>query len=141
MERLPGWAKQLLAEARVARLALLDETDHPRVLPVTYALVGEALYSAIDDKPKGRPAADLARLRFLRRRPEAALLVDRYSDDWSALAWVQVLGRVEILEVDARPEASAALAAKYEPYRRRLPAGPLIELTPERALSWRADPH
>ena len=37
-----------------------------------------------------------------------------------------------------RPEAIAALRAKYEPYRHRLPDGPLLELTPVRALHWRA---
>jgi hypothetical protein len=46
---------------------------------------------------------------------------------------------VEVLdEPAARPEALAALGAKYEPYRRRPPGGPLLELTPERALHWRA---
>jgi PPOX class probable F420-dependent enzyme len=129
----------MVAEARVGRLGLLDDSDKPRVLPVTFALVGEALYSAIDEKPKRRAGEELARLRFLRRRPEAALLVDHYSDDWGALAWVQILGRVEIVDASARPQALAALVAKYEPYRSP-PAGPLIELIPERALSWAASP-
>jgi hypothetical protein len=32
----------------------------------------------------------------------------------------------------------AALAAKYADYARRPPPGPLLRLTVERALSWRA---
>ena len=32
----------------------------------------------------------------------------------------------------------AALAAKYEPYAERTPPGPLMRLTVERALYWRA---
>jgi PPOX class probable F420-dependent enzyme len=120
----------------VARLGLLDAEDRPRVLPVTFALAGNAIWTAIDQKPKreGEPA----RVRFLRRRPEAALTVDVYDDDWSALAWVQVLGRVEVLQAGSGPAALEALGAKYPQYRDDPPRGPLLRLAPERALWWRA---
>jgi PPOX class probable F420-dependent enzyme len=114
---------------------MLDDDDRPRVLPVTYALAGGALYSAVDDKPKR--AGEPARVRYLRRRPEAALTVDHYDDDWTALAWVQVLGRVEVVEA-VGGEGMSALADKYEPYRQNTPPGPLLRLSPERALCWRA---
>ncbi len=140
LAELPGWARELLGEARVGHLGLLDEDDRPRVLPVTFALAGERLYSVVDEKPKRVPGAELARVRYLRRRPAAALTVDRYDDDWSRLAWVQVLGTVEVHDdPTTRAGAFAALAAKYEPYRRRVPEGPLLELVPERVLRWRAD--
>jgi PPOX class probable F420-dependent enzyme len=136
LEALPAWAAELLASERVARLAYLDESDRPRVLPVTFAVSGGAIWSAIDEKPKR--VAEPARVRCLRRRPDAALVVDVYDDDWSRLAWVQVLGRVEVVTVDAAPEAVAALAVKYEPYAERTPPGPLLRLEIERALHWRA---
>jgi PPOX class probable F420-dependent enzyme len=133
---LPRWARELLEEGGVARLGLLDDTDRPRVLPVTYAVEGGAIWSAIDRKPKRTP--EPARLRWLRRRPEAALTVDRYSDDWSELAWVQVLGRIEVREASEAPDALGALARKYRPYREQPPPGPLLRLVPERILYWRA---
>jgi PPOX class probable F420-dependent enzyme len=136
LETLPDWAATLLGGERVARLAYLDEEDRPRVLPVTFAVSGDAVWSAIDDKPKR--AAEPARVRCLRRRPEAALVVDLYDDDWTRLAWVQLLGRVDVVEVEAAPDAIAALAAKYEPYAARTPPGPLLRLAVERALNWRA---
>jgi PPOX class probable F420-dependent enzyme len=136
LEGLPGWGRELLAAERVARLAFIDDEDRPRVLPVTYAVLGDSVWSAIDDKPKR--AAEPARLRYLRRRPEAALCVDRYSDDWSRLAWVQLLGRIDILPAGESPAALKALSARYEPYRERTPPGPLLRLSVERALSWRA---
>jgi PPOX class probable F420-dependent enzyme len=136
VDGLPEWAAELLAAARVARLGLLDDDGAPRVLPVTFALAGGRVYSAVDDKPKRRPGV-VARVRFLRARPRAALTVDRYDDDWSQLAWVQLLGTVEVLDDPAlRPDAMAALAAKYAPYRERPPDGPLLELTVTRALCW-----
>ncbi len=127
----------MLDSARVGRLGLVDDRDRPRVLPVTFALCGGAIYSAVDRKPKR--SAEPARLRYLRRRPEAALTVDRYEDDWSELAWVQVLGRVELIAAVDDEAAMDALAAKYAPYRDDPPPGPLLRLVPERALHWRAD--
>ena len=136
LETLPEWARELLATERVARLAYRDDDDRPRVLPVTFAVARDVVWSAIDDKPKR--TADPARLAYLRRRPEAALLVDVYDEDWTKLAWVQLLGRVDVLAADSEPEAMAALAAKYEPYAREAPPGPLLRLTVERSLYWRA---
>ena len=136
LETLPDWASDLIATERVARLAYLDDDERPRVLPVTFAVAGGAVWSAIDEKPKRSP--EPARVAYLRRRPEASLLVDRYDDDWSRLAWVQLLGRVDVLPAGDPPEAMAALAAKYEPYAERTPPGPLLRLTVERTLHWRA---
>lgn len=134
---LPGWAQELIAREPVARLGLVDDSGGPRVLPVTFALCGGALVSAVDDKPKRVEGRELARVRWLRRNPAAALTVDRYSDDWSRLAWVQVICRAAVLD-DAPPGALEALAAKYAPYRERPPSGPFVVLEPERVLHWSA---
>jgi PPOX class probable F420-dependent enzyme len=128
----------LLAGSRVGRLGLLDDAGAPRVLPVTYALDGESLVTAVDQKPKQRTGEALARVRWLRARPAAALTVDHYDDDWSALAWVQVLGSVRVVDAASAPEAMAALAERYEPYRTDPPAGPLLVLEPDRLLWWHA---
>jgi PPOX class probable F420-dependent enzyme len=128
----------LLADARVGRLGLLDDDGAPRVLPVTYAVSGESLVSAVDQKPKQRSGEQLARVRWLRARPAAALTVDHYDDDWSALAWVQALGSVRVLDALSAPEAMAALAERYAPYRGDPPAGPLLVLEPDRLLWWHA---
>jgi PPOX class probable F420-dependent enzyme len=131
-----AWADELLRTAQVGRLGILDLEGAPRVLPVTFALADGRIWSAIDRKPKrsGEPA----RLRFLRRDPRAALTVDRYSDDWDQLAWVQVLGRIEIVEAKEGAAGLEALTEKYEPYRDEPPPGPLLALEPERFLWWRA---
>ena len=137
LTELEQWARELLERSPVARLGLLDEGDRPRVLPVTFAVAGERIWSAIDRKPK-RSDTEPARLRFIRRRPEVALTVDRYDDDWTRLAWVQVLGRASIHPAEEEPEALTALSEKYEQYSAEPPPGPLIAIEPERALAWRA---
>ncbi|HKP21574.1 MAG TPA: pyridoxamine 5'-phosphate oxidase family protein, partial [Thermoleophilaceae bacterium] len=137
LETLPSWAAELLGRARVARLGYVDGDDRPRVLPVTFAVADGLVWTAIDDeKPKRR--AEPARVEYLRRRPDASVLVDEYDDDWTRLAWLQLLGRVTVVGVDEAPGAMDALAAKYAQYAARTPPGPLLRIEVERALHWRA---
>jgi PPOX class probable F420-dependent enzyme len=139
LDELQPWGIELLERARVAHLGFVDGHGCPRVLPVTFALAEGAAWSAVDDKPKRVAGRELARVRWLRERPEAALTVDRYDDDWSRLAWVQLLGRVTVVDEPASdPGGLAALVGKYPHYRERAPAGPLLRLDVERALAWRA---
>jgi PPOX class probable F420-dependent enzyme len=135
---LPAWARTLLADSRAAHLGLLDDGGGPRVLPITFALSGARLVSAIDYKPKSVPADRLARVRWLRARPRAALTVDRYDEDWSRLEWVQALGTVRLIDAADAATELEALSARYEPYRERPPDGPVLVLEPERLLWWRA---
>jgi PPOX class probable F420-dependent enzyme len=136
---LPSWASDLLESARVAHLGLADERGHPRVLPVTFALAEGRVWSAVDEKPKRASGEDLARVRFLRREPHAALTVDRYDDDWERLAWVQVLGEVSVLDAAEGRPGLASLRAKYPQYRDAPPPGPVLALEPRRFLFWRAE--
>lgn len=135
---LPKWARTLLERSRVARLGMVDDEGGPRVLPVTYALANGALVTAIDHKPKQTPPDRLARVRWLRARPRAALTVDHYAEDWSELGWVQAIGPVAILEAADAADAIAALTDRYPQYRDRAPAGPVLSLAPDRVLWWRA---
>ncbi len=108
------------------------------MLPVTYAVAGETLVSAVDHKPKRHPGEQLARIRWLRARPRAALTIDRYDEEWAELEWVQALGTVRIVDPAQAPAAIAALTNRYPQYRDRPPAGPVLELAPERLIWWRA---
>jgi PPOX class probable F420-dependent enzyme len=136
--KLPGWALALVAQERVARLGLTDDDGAPRVLPVTFAVDGGTFVTAVDDKRKRVAGERLARVRWLRARPRAALTIDHYDDDWSSLAWVQALGQVEIVDAGAAPTSLAALKERYAPYRERPPSGPILRLHAERLLWWHA---
>ena len=138
LDTLPPWALELVTEAPVGHLGLIDDDGRPRVLPVTFALVDGELWSAVDDKPKCRPGSELARVRWLRTRPASVLTVDRYDDDWSRLAWVQILGATTVVDAAGQDHVVDALAARYPVYREQRPGGPLLRLSPERALCWRA---
>ena len=76
-------------------------------MPICFALAGDVLYSAVDQKPKR--SRDLRRLRNMRERRWATVLVDHYEEDWSALWWVRLRGRARVL--DDGEESRRALAA------------------------------
>lgn len=137
LDKLPEWADALLEDERVAHLALLDATGHPRVLPVTYAVCDGAAWTVIDNKPK-RPDRVPARVRWLRERPGAALTVDHYDADWSRLRWVQLIGEMAVLDVDATSAGMRALIRRYPQYLTDPPPGPLLRLDVTRAIWWSA---
>jgi hypothetical protein len=51
---------------------------------------------------------------------------------------VQLLGTVEVLEAARARPGVEALSAKYPQYRDQPPPGPVLRLTVDRALHWRA---
>jgi PPOX class probable F420-dependent enzyme len=126
-------------EARVGRLATVDAQGRPHLVPICFALDGDVLYSAVDEKPKR--SRNLERLRNIRARPEATVLVDHYEENWSRLWWVRLRVEASVLEPDAESgRALALLAEKYEQYRREPPAGPVIRLDIREWLGWSAAP-
>src|SRR2546423_4247316 len=127
--------RRRLEEAHVARLATVDATGRPHVVPVTFAAEDDTLFFAVDAKPKR--TADLKRLRNIAANPSVSLLVDHYEDDWSLLWWVRVDGTARV--VSAGPDADRAidlLASKYEQYRRVRPPGPVIAISIDRMTGW-----
>lgn len=138
-----GWtvddtdARQRFAASPVARLATVRPDGTPHVVPVTFALEGDVLSTAVDHKPKRHQR--LQRLDNLRHQPRCALLVDHYESDWSALWWARVDGDAEIVEEpDAAHPGLLALADRYPAYQRAAPEGPLIVVTVVRWTGWAA---
>jgi PPOX class probable F420-dependent enzyme len=124
-----------VAAARAGHLATVRPDGRPHVVVCCFAASGDTVYSAVDDKPK--TTRQLQRLRNLAAHPEAALLVDQYTDDWTALWWVRVDGAGRLLSRDDEHErAMALLAEKYDQYRRRPPSGPLIAIDIHRWTAW-----
>jgi PPOX class probable F420-dependent enzyme len=130
-----SWERARLEAAPVARLATVRPQGTPHLVVVTFALVGDRVVSAVDQKPK-RTAA-LQRLRNVEVHPDVSLLVDHYEDDWAKLWWVRVDGVAEVVTDDARrSELLPPLVAKYPAYRDDLPAGPVLLIDVRRTTSW-----
>jgi PPOX class probable F420-dependent enzyme len=131
------------AEGRVARLATVDETGYPHVVPVCYATNGQAYYSPLDAKPKKSPVNRLKRVRNIRANPRVALLIDHYEEDWARLRFVMVQGRAELLDGGTEwKTARRLLEAKYPQYRALPlpPEGPVIKIVPDHVVRWSPGP-
>ncbi|MFG1947367.1 TIGR03668 family PPOX class F420-dependent oxidoreductase [Nonomuraea sp. NPDC048826] len=129
-------ARRRFAGGRVARLATVGAEGRPRLVPVTFAVVGDRVVTAVDHKPKR--TADLRRLRDIRANPCVSLLVDHYEDDWARLWWARADGTAAVAE-DGPDRAAAldALVEKYGQYREHRPAGPVILVEISRWSGWR----
>jgi PPOX class probable F420-dependent enzyme len=123
-----------VAGARVARLATADARGRPHVVPISFALSGERLYSAVDAKPK--ETRRLKRLVNIAANPSVSVLVDHYEEDWTRLWWVRLDGQAAVVEEPLERERGLALLVeKYDQYRAEAPPGPLLAIQVE---SWRA---
>lgn len=130
--------RRFLGAHRVAHFASADAAGAPHVLPVCYAVLGDSAYFSIDEKPKRVAASRLKRLRNIAENPQAALVVDRYDEDWSRLGWVMLRGRAEVLTAgEEHAAAQAALRERYPQYRAmRLDALPVVAIRIRRASAW-----
>ena len=130
--------RRFLDAQRVARLATADAAGRPHVVPICYALIGNTVYFTIDEKPKKQPGARLKRLANLRENPLAALVVDRYHDDWSRLGWVMVQGRAEVLASGSEHDlAQAHLRARYPQLASmRIEGLPVVAVRVDHVASW-----
>jgi PPOX class probable F420-dependent enzyme len=133
--------RAFLGGARRALLATTAPDGRSRLVPICFVLdpVQPVLYTPIDEKPKTLDEPHrLARVRDLLADPRVSILVDRWDEDWTLLAWLRGLGRASLLEPDAEHGlAVIALRAKYPQYAtHRLEARPMIRIVIERTRSW-----
>ncbi len=130
-------ARRRFAAAAVARLATVGAAGHPHLVPVTFAVDGDRIYTAVDAKPK--TTVNLRRLRNIAEQPRVAVLADHYEEDWAALWWVRADGLASIVDQPAdmaRP--FQLLAARYPQYRASPPVGPVISVQVRRWSGWAA---
>jgi PPOX class probable F420-dependent enzyme len=128
-----------LEAARVARLATVDEQGQPHLVPICFALEGDVVYSAVDEKPKRSRV--LKRLENIRAHPGVAMLIDHYEEDWSRLWWVRLDGTARIVESGPEYErALTLLVEKYDQYRAEAPQGPVIVIRVKRRRTWSGGP-
>src|SRR2546421_5107435 len=108
--------RRRLSEARVARLATVDDRGRPHLVPFVFVLDGDTIYSPIDRKPK--TTTRLQRLRNIERNPNTTVLADHYEEDWTTARWVRArgLGRVLARGDPAIARAEDLFTPKYEQY-------------------------
>jgi PPOX class probable F420-dependent enzyme len=142
--------RAFMAAERRGILATVTPEGRPRLVPVCFVLTDRSdrlgrpiLYTPVDEKPKKvEDPMRLGRVQDLLVLPEASILVDRWDENWTRLAWVRADGTGEILEPQPHERedhaaAVAALRGKYPQYREQaLDQRPIIRLALTRAVSW-----
>ena len=145
--------RAFLDQARTATLATVRPAGGARLVPICFALSPDddagrpILYTPLDEKPKrSADVHDLARVKDILVLPEVALLVDRWDEDWSRLAWLRLYGTAELLEPQPHEVNEHALAVEllrkqYAQYATHaLEQRPMIRIRVDRALGWTATP-
>jgi PPOX class probable F420-dependent enzyme len=140
MSGIPAAVAGFIADGRVGRLGTADASGQPLVVPICYAWDGDALFSAIDAKPKSRPGAGLRRIRNIAENPKVSVVIDRYDEDWRELRYVIIQGEATLLtrgEDFAR--GADLLLAKYAQYRAMgldRAEGLMIKVAPSKVTHW-----
>jgi PPOX class probable F420-dependent enzyme len=131
-------ARERFAAARVARLATVDGTGRPHLVPMVFAVDADTIYSAVDAKPKRSTA--LRRLANVAADPRVSVLVDHYDEEWTELWWVRADGTARVLPAaDTEGQrAIALLAARYPQYAQTPPPGPVLAVDVTRWSAWAA---
>ena len=99
-EIIDGAWRAFVASRRTATLATTTEDGQARLVPICFVVdepgrpaAPVTLWTPLDDKPKQDPnVRRLARVRDIGDRPGVTLLFERWSEDWSRLAWLRARG-------------------------------------------------
>lgn len=135
MKLSPLVARERFAASPIARLATADAHGVPHAVPVTFVVLDDVVYFAVDHKPKS--TWNLRRLRNVRENPAVTVLVDHYDEDWSTLWWARADGQGQVLEGgQQRDRAVGFLCGKYDQYEGSPPQGPVVAIRVEKWSGW-----
>jgi PPOX class probable F420-dependent enzyme len=133
----PDEARSRFETGRVARLATVDAEGAPHVVPVTFALEGDRIVTAVDAKPKR--ASSLKRLANVAANPRVSLLVDEYDEDWDRLWWARADGLARVVDLGPDLDRSISLLReRYAQYTTVALIGPAVVVEVERWVGWSA---
>ena len=132
--------EEFIERARVARLATVDYTSKPHLVPVVFVFDGNHFFIPIDQKRKTVKPQGLKRIKNIQNNPNVALLIDEYSEEWTELAFVTIQGKASIANktegnIQMR-EAYKKLMTKYIQYQKVGIGEMCIIITPEKVALW-----
>ena len=132
--------EEFIERARVARLATVDSSSKPHLVPVVFVFDANHFFIPIDEKRKATKPDKLKRIKNIQHNPNVALLIDNYSEDWTRLAFVMIQGKAKIVsrtqeDIQVR-EAYKKLTIKYLQYEKVEVGEMCIIIAPEKVALW-----
>ena len=107
---LPDAVRRFVAEARVCRLATVDPSGEPHVVPVCPVFDGDrTLYVDV-----GRKSANA---RNVAANPCAEVVLDEYDENWSLLRGALLHCDVQVVTGEERDHAWKLIRRKYPQYK------------------------
>src|SRR5262245_12805045 len=132
--------RHFIGSHTVARLATADAHGQPHVIPFCYAFDGEHFYFVVDEKPKKQTGKPLKRIRNILENPQVSLVIDDYSDDWSQLAYVLVMGAAQLVDDETEYTTTLVLLRERYPQYRSMrllfPDNAMVRITPQKVIAW-----
>jgi coenzyme F420-0:L-glutamate ligase/coenzyme F420-1:gamma-L-glutamate ligase len=107
---LPDAVRRFVAEARVCRMATVDPSGEPHVVPLCPVFDGDrTLYVDV-----GRSSANA---RNVAASPRAEVALDEYDEDWSLLRGTLLHCDVQVAKGEERDHAWQLIRQKYPQYK------------------------
>lgn len=137
MDRSEALAR--LHKSRVGHLATVRPDGTPHIVPITFGVVDDHLFTMVDHKPK--TTRRLQRLTNIETNGIAALLVDQYDNEWTDLWWVRIVGVADVHRDGIIWEKAVdALREKYHQYQAQPPRGAAISISIDKVSYWSNTP-
>lgn len=133
LSQLPTEIYEVVTSARRGVMTTVDPRGRPHAVPVVFAIYGDDIVTPVDQKPKTTRA--LGRRKNIEQNPHAALLVDKWSEEWTELAWVMIRGVASVHSAKRSSREVEAIIARYSQYRDTLEGSEIIRIVPQR-ISW-----
>ena len=122
--------EEFILSLQVARLSTVTPSGAPHSVPICFALSGnDTIYTPIDAKPKKNKSKPLKRIINIASNDEVVVLFDRYSENWTELAYVMAKGKARVVSDEQENLLAAKLLEnRYIQYRDQnyLPRGATI---------------
>lgn len=128
-----------IKEAKVARLATVDQKSYPYVVPVVFVFHENSFFIPLDEKAKTVNPRKLKRVKNIENNPNVTLLIDKYQNDWKNLFFVMIHGKATVTDgKDSRlmDKIYKLLISKYPQYKKIGIGNSCITIRPTKVTFW-----
>jgi len=130
--------KTLIKEAKVARLATVDQKLHPYVVPVVFVFYENSFFIPLDEKTKTVNSRNLKRVKNIEKNPNVTLLIDKYQNNWKKLFFLMIHGKAKMIDGNSKlmDKIHKLLISKYPQYKKIGIGNSCIRINPTKVTFW-----
>jgi len=129
----------LIKEAKVARLATVDQKSRPYVVPVVFVFHENSFFIPLEEKVKTVNPRKLKRVKNLEKNPNVTLLIDKYQNDWKKLFFLMIHGKATMIagkNSKLMDKIHKLLISKYPQYKKIGVGNSCITINPTKVTFW-----